>query len=97
MGVQTHVPEPVCLSVLSGSNIVAIAANDQNVGALSADGLVYLWGRNDDRALGLGIRGDVFTPTPVEKLAGHHIKSITCGYRSTFAIMSSYLSTLKLN
>ncbi|GAB5360574.1 hypothetical protein AAMO2058_000639500 [Amorphochlora amoebiformis] len=76
--------------------IIEIACGGKHCGALSASGLLFMWGSNNDGQLGLGVSEKfVAKPTlivlpPVEdKLKFLYATNIACGYRHTAAATKS--------
>jgi len=51
---------------------VTLQTGDYNSGAISADGTVYMWGRNDHGQLGLGDERSRWVPTPLSGFRAVH-------------------------
>lgn len=54
LGSTTHVAQPAVVEELSKAGVVSLAAGGWHSGALTAGGLVYVWGRGEHGRLGLG-------------------------------------------
>jgi len=72
---------PVRLQSLVDVKIVAVSSSPCSVHilAVSDNGQVYAWGRNDKGQLGLGDSKDRKCPTLIKELAGYNIVSVATG------------------
>jgi alpha-tubulin suppressor-like RCC1 family protein len=72
---------PVRLEALKDIPIVAVNVGNSSafVMAITEDGKVYGWGRNESGQLGLGDTKDRFCPTLIEEITGHHVVKIATG------------------
>ena len=81
---------PTCITSLSDKNIIAISAGKQFSLALSSDGTVYSFGKNDKGQLGYEFSDDSAefsaTPTQIPALNEVTIAQISAGYESALAI-----------
>ncbi|XP_011501602.1 PREDICTED: Williams-Beuren syndrome chromosomal region 16 protein homolog [Ceratosolen solmsi marchali] len=92
-----RVTEPTSIpSILFGTNIsdpntsvAKIFCGISHLGALTADGQLYMWGRNKFGALGLGHRKDQFFPLKVS--VGAKIKKVACGVDHTVSICKPFI------
>jgi len=81
--------KPVRLEALKDVKVV-----DVNKGcsafamAITEDGKVYAWGRNETSQLGLGDSNDRFVPTLIQELTGHQIVEIATGKSHTLFLTS---------
>uniref|UniRef100_A0A7N0U0P0 RCC1-like domain-containing protein n=1 Tax=Kalanchoe fedtschenkoi TaxID=63787 RepID=A0A7N0U0P0_KALFE len=68
--------------------IIQIAAGYHHSAAISADGELYLWGKNLNGQLGLGKKSEniVFTPTKVDCLNGITIRMVALGSEHSIAV-----------
>ncbi|CAG2104247.1 unnamed protein product, partial [Medioppia subpectinata] len=79
---------PEIISYLNDKNIIQISCGFHHTLALTSDGRVYAWGRNDFGQIGCGNNNDMIC-TPIELLFGDFkIQSVYCFYNSSFAITS---------
>ena len=70
-----------CFDISCGwSHCVAATRKDDSV-------VLFGWGRNDKGQLGLGVAGDVFSPSPLPKTPS--ISSLSCGSESTMVVDTS--------
>ncbi|KAI8351381.1 regulator of chromosome condensation 1/beta-lactamase-inhibitor protein II [Mortierella sp. GBAus27b] len=76
--------KPANLAALNDEQIVDIAAGGMHNMALTADGKLWSWGINDQRALGRS--GDEYTPLPVEGLDDIKIVKVACSDSVTVAL-----------
>ncbi|GBG28374.1 RCC1 and BTB domain-containing protein 1 [Hondaea fermentalgiana] len=79
---------PRLVQTLESVRIVSIAARGAHTLALSAEGRVYAWGRNDEGQLGLGHRDPCKTPTEISFFREHEtlVTKIACGKVHSVAI-----------
>ena len=69
--------KPTLVKSLSDKRIVSVAVGSLHNLALTADGVVYSWGCNDDGALGRS--GDENVPIPITALEGVPIRKVSVG------------------
>ncbi|MFO1484532.1 MAG: LamG-like jellyroll fold domain-containing protein [Verrucomicrobiaceae bacterium] len=87
-------PSPVATvgtGALAGKTVIAVAAGYQHSLALTADGKVYAWGRNESGQLGDGTNTDSNVPVAVNAsgvLAGKTIVAISAGTGFSVALSS---------
>ncbi|KAJ2600790.1 hypothetical protein H4R99_003213 [Coemansia sp. RSA 1722] len=79
--VERKKPFPVALD---GESIVDIVSGGLHTMALTADGRLFSWGCNDQKALGRD--GDEFVPAAVAGLDGVRIVRVACSDSATFAV-----------
>jgi hypothetical protein len=60
------IPQPI--RTLSGRNVVKVACGDTHTLAVTAEGELFSFGRNQNGQLGLGTAQDAILPQPVESL-----------------------------
>jgi len=79
---------PRLVQSLEAVRIVDIAARGAHTLALSLEGIVYSWGRNDEGQLGQGMRTPLKVPTKIEWFVDNniHIRQIACGRVHSVAI-----------
>jgi len=72
---------PIRLEALKDVPITStnIGSNSAFCLAITEDGKVYSWGRNENGQLGVGNTKDKFCPTLVNEISGYHIVKITTG------------------
>ncbi|XP_023334185.1 protein RCC2 homolog [Eurytemora carolleeae] len=72
---------PVRLAALKDVQIasVGVGSNSAFCMAISEDGKVYAWGRNEMGQLGLGDTKDRFCPTLITELSGHNVVKVCTG------------------
>ena len=56
---------------------------------MSADGRVFVWGRNTEGQLGLGDTTDRTTPTVVTALEGRRVVEVKLFYEYSFAVVGA--------
>ena len=76
---------PKSMDVLRSVPISVIACGDNHCHAVSNEGVVYSWGRNQNGQLGIGTREDSTRPVVVEALKGILIKMVACGAEHSVA------------
>ncbi|PON61811.1 Regulator of chromosome condensation [Trema orientale] len=83
----TYSTEPMEVSGLP-QEIVQISAGYYHSGAITADGELYMWGKNTNGQLGLGKRAAKAVPLPskVESLIGLTIKMAALGFEHSVAV-----------
>jgi alpha-tubulin suppressor-like RCC1 family protein len=69
--------EPLFVNGLSGIEIDSIVAGAANTAALSKQGEVYTWGRNNYGQLGIGSHANKSEPVHVQSLEGKGVKAIS--------------------
>ncbi|KAF0297934.1 putative E3 ubiquitin-protein ligase HERC1 [Amphibalanus amphitrite] len=70
---------PQQVPALRERTVVEVAVGAEHTLALTADGLVFAWGTNNDGQLGLGHTAGVREPQLVAALTGKHIRQISAG------------------
>jgi alpha-tubulin suppressor-like RCC1 family protein len=90
---DVFIPQPI--NALSGRNVVKVACGDTHTLAVTAEGELFSFGRNQNGQLGLGTTSDAILPQPVESLkvtfcpcALHH----KCHAQSTYIFKNCHLS-----
>ncbi|CAM6119340.1 unnamed protein product [Calypogeia fissa] len=78
------IPHPI--KALSGLQIKQIACGDSHCLAITADGDVHSWGRNQNGQLGLGHDEDVLVPRKVSAFEGIAVKMLAAGAEHTAAV-----------
>ena len=78
-GTEEHIRYPKVVEALYGKKVVDISVGSVHCVAVTEDGEVYSWGRNDQGQL-----GDTFTttraePTIIAALEGKGISGVSCG------------------
>ena len=63
---DVFIPQPI--SAISGIEIVEVACGDTHTVAISAEGRLYSFGRNQNGQLGLGTSHDALSPSLIEAL-----------------------------
>ncbi|KAJ1731446.1 hypothetical protein LPJ61_002531 [Coemansia biformis] len=76
--------KPFPVPGIAGEAIVDVVCGGLHTMALAADGRLYSWGCNDQKALGRG--GDEFEAAAVEGLDGVRIARVACSDSATFAL-----------
>lgn len=77
-------PHPI--KVLQGLKIKQIACGDSHCLAVTIDGQVRSWGRNQNGQLGLGTTEDSLVPQVVQAFEGISVKMVAAGAEHTAAI-----------
>lgn len=80
---------PHSIRVLQGLQIKQMACGDSHCLAISTDGEVYSWGRNQNGQLGLGHHDDSLRPQKVPTFQGVEVKMVAAGAEHTVAITAS--------
>jgi len=72
---------PVRLAALKDVPIVdvGVGSNSTFCMAITEDGKVYSWGRNENGQLGHGDTKDRYCPTLISELSGHHVVKVSTG------------------
>ncbi len=93
-GTTTSRTRPVAVDTtgaLFGKFVIAIAAAESHTAALTRDGLIYAWGRNNEGELGDGTTISRTTPVAVDMsgvLSGKIVTAIAVGDEHTVALTS---------
>lgn len=77
---------PVMVEGLEGIEVIAVAAGDRHSMALSADGKVYTWGRNNQGQIGDGTIMHRYTPMLVRALEDVEMVAIAAGNEHSVAL-----------
>jgi E3 ubiquitin-protein ligase HERC2 len=86
-GNEQNQPSPKRVEALRGVRVISVSVGWQHALALAEDGLVYVWGENEERAL-LGnphVERELL-PKPVEALRGVRVGSVAAGGSSSYAV-----------
>jgi E3 ubiquitin-protein ligase HERC2 len=67
------------MCAISGKHVVSLAVGSVHVLALTEEGEVYGWGRNDYAQVGETTGSSVLEPTLITSLHGKPIVGIACG------------------
>ncbi|CAM8947795.1 unnamed protein product [Rhodiola kirilowii] len=78
------IPQPI--QALQGMHIKQIACGDSHCLALSMEGDVWSWGRNQNGQLGLGTSEDSLVPQKVQAFQGTSIKMVAAGAEHSVAV-----------
>ncbi|XP_074649618.1 E3 ubiquitin-protein ligase HERC2-like [Tubulanus polymorphus] len=90
-GTEGHMREPKRIEALAQKKVLDIAVGSMHTLAITEDGEVYSWGRNDQGQLGDGSK---IEPTRMKILDGKHIIGAACGPGQSFVWSSnSYCAT----
>ncbi|XP_021317482.1 ultraviolet-B receptor UVR8 isoform X2 [Sorghum bicolor] len=81
----THTLEPVEVSGFH-ERVVEVSAGNHHSCAVTADGKLFVWGRNSGGQLGLGKGKVVSTPTKVDCLTDFRIKMVALGSEHSIAV-----------
>lgn len=76
---EVHIRFPKLIEALNGKCVREIAVGSGHVLALTEDGEVYGWGRNDNGQVGETTGPSVLEPTLISLLQGKNITGIACG------------------
>lgn len=75
IGTRNNTAKPTLVKELAGVNIIDLAGGEEHTIAVSQDGHVYCWGRNDEGQIGLGdIFGEFKREVQQEKLEAEMLK-----------------------
>lgn len=85
-GTSSDVFTPQPVKVLQGLKIKQIACGDSHCLAVTTNGEVHSWGRNQNGQLGLGSTEDSLIPVKIEAFKGIPIKMIAAGAEHTAAV-----------
>lgn len=80
---------PRAIKGLKGLEIKQIACGDSHCLAVTGDGEVHSWGRNQNGQLGLGHTEDVLVPNKVAAFEGIAVKMLAAGAEHTAAVTES--------
>ncbi|KAK1419253.1 hypothetical protein QVD17_28417 [Tagetes erecta] len=78
------IPQPI--KALQGIRIRQIACGDSHCLAVTMEGEVQSWGRNQNGQLGLGTSEDSLVPQKIEAFQGINVKMVAAGAEHTVAI-----------
>eukprot|EP01018_Ginkgo_biloba_P019306 Gb_14008 [translate_table: standard] len=78
------IPQPI--KALQGLEIKQIACGDSHCLAVTRDGEVQSWGRNQNGQLGLGHAEDCLTPQKIKAFQGITVKMVAAGAEHTAAV-----------
>ncbi|KAK1393048.1 Ultraviolet-B receptor UVR8 [Heracleum sosnowskyi] len=81
---DVFIPQPI--KALYGMHIKQIACGDSHCLAVSMEGEVHSWGRNQNGQLGLGTIEDSLVPQKVQAFQGIAVKMVAAGAEHTVAI-----------
>eukprot|EP00891_Asterochloris_glomerata_P007758 jgi/Astpho2/7758/Aster-07597 len=93
---DVFLPQPI--KAISGIEIVEVACGDTHTVAISAEGRLYSFGRNQNGQLGLGTSHDALSPSLIEALKGsvvdfavqdQRVISVACGAEHSVASVES--------
>ncbi|WP_175428390.1 FIVAR domain-containing protein [Bacillus solimangrovi] len=90
-GLKAIQPSPTAISIPEGASIKQIKSGGDHTIALTSDGTLYTWGRNEYGQLGNGRSGWGFfesSPTAIQMPRGAKIEQITVGEEHTIALAS---------
>ncbi|PIA14479.1 nucleotide exchange factor for Gsp1p, localizes to the nucleus [Coemansia reversa NRRL 1564] len=76
--------KPFPVTAIANEAMVDVVSGGLHTVALTAEGQLWSWGCNDQKALGRD--GDEFTAAPVEGLDGVRISRVACSDSATFAL-----------
>ncbi|XP_021683072.2 ultraviolet-B receptor UVR8 isoform X2 [Hevea brasiliensis] len=80
-------PQPI--GALHGLRIKQIACGDSHCLAVTMEGQVQSWGRNQNGQLGLGTTEDSLVPQKIQAFQGEKMVMVACGWRHTISVSSS--------
>ncbi|XP_023713900.1 E3 ubiquitin-protein ligase HERC2 [Cryptotermes secundus] len=86
---EEHVRFPKLIEALQGKHVVSLAVGSVHVLALTEEGEVYGWGRNDYAQVGETTGSSVLEPTVITSLQGKVIVGTACGPTQSFAWSSN--------
>ncbi|KAL1326783.1 hypothetical protein AAHE18_13G253000 [Arachis hypogaea] len=81
------IPHPI--TALHGLKVKQIACGDSHCLALTTEGEVLSWGRNQNGQLGLGTANDSLVPQKVQEFQGEKMIMVACGWRHTICVSCS--------
>ncbi|XP_068720941.1 E3 ubiquitin-protein ligase HERC2-like [Montipora capricornis] len=84
-GTEDHVRFPKVIEVFSGKKIVDVAVGSLHCLAVTEEGEVYSWGRNEQGQLGDTSNIARTVPTIINALDGKEIAGVACGPAQSFA------------
>lgn len=84
-GDSTDVFLPRQIAFFEGRKVVRVACGDTHTLAVTDDGGLYTFGRNQNGQLGLGHTNDGLSPQLVTALQGQRIASVACGSEHSLA------------
>ncbi|KAJ8297784.1 hypothetical protein KUTeg_024315 [Tegillarca granosa] len=85
LGTEEHVRHPKQIEALSGKKVIDIAIGSMHCVAITDDGEVYGWGRNDQGQIGDMSNNCLPEPTLLSGLDGKNIIGAACGPSQTIA------------
>jgi len=84
-GTEDHVRHPKQIEALAGKKVIDIAIGSMHSVAITEDGEVYGWGRNEQGQLGDTGNNSVPEPVLLTGTDGRNIIGASCGPSQTFA------------
>ena len=78
-GTEEHVRYPKLIEALYGRKVVDISVGSVHCVAVTDDGQVYSWGRNDQGQLGETVTTSRVEPTVIAALEGKGVTGVACG------------------
>lgn len=71
--------DPTQIEAFSDKNVVYIACGGSHSAAITSNGGLYMWGRDNYGCLGHGAAEDCLKPTLVSALSEEHVMHVACG------------------
>ncbi|XP_048524463.1 E3 ubiquitin-protein ligase HERC2 [Dendroctonus ponderosae] len=82
---EDNVRKPELVEALQDKAVVFVAVGISHCLALTSDGVVLGWGKNDNRQIADTSEAFIQQPRVIESLKGHQIVNIACGPMQSFA------------
>ena len=104
LGHTTNASTPQLVTALAGKDIVRVVGGCYTSAAVTgeslsvmlpvsrlgpAEGVLYMWGKNEEGQLGLGDVEDRYTPTVVSSLSGRRVVDVVSSENHTIAATSA--------
>lgn len=86
--VQQRVNKCTMITSLRDKNVTSVAAGCYHSIAITSNGMLYVFGRNNHGQLGTGDSEERHSPHPVDEFLGKHIVSIAAGFYHTVVLVT---------